>query len=222
MRRMRGEGTQLPQLANRPRIFPVDPAGVRGMRDSDDERQASVIDAALIEEWALSYLGRYASSAGNLRQVLRRRVRRRFGSSEDREGVAAADALVDVVIARFRASGLLDDAAYAAARARRDLAQGRSVRRIAAGLAAKGIAADDAAVAIARLSENTGDPELAAACAFARRHRLGPYRKPGTAGHRQRELAAFARAGFARRTAEAVLACVDEAALRELLAGSAQ
>ncbi len=33
------------------------------------------------------------------------------------------------------------------------------------------------------------------------------------------ELAAFARAGFTRRTAETVLACPDEAAVQALLAG---
>src|SRR5689334_9121690 len=32
----------------------------------------------LLDRWALHYLGRYASSAENLRRVLMRRVRRRF------------------------------------------------------------------------------------------------------------------------------------------------
>src|SRR6185369_1066919 len=98
-------------------------------------------------------------------------VRRRLGGSEDREGVLAIDALIDALIVRYRASGLLDDAAYAAGRARRDLARGRSLPRIAAGLAAKGVARDDAAAAIAMLGEDTGNPNLAAACAFARRRR---------------------------------------------------
>ena len=35
------------------------------------------IDAELLERWALGYLGRYASSAENLRRVLIRRARRR-------------------------------------------------------------------------------------------------------------------------------------------------
>lgn len=182
--------------------------------------EAANIDAALIEEWALGYLARYASSAGNLRLVLRRRVRRRLGQSGEQNGaVAAADALIDALIARYRAAALLDDAAYAAARARRDLAQGRSLRRIAAGLAAKGVDRDDAEGAIARLRETNGDAELAAACAFARRRRLGPYRLTGDAGDRQRELGAFARAGFERSVAEAVLSCADERELAALLAG---
>ena len=185
--------------------------------------EPAVIGAALIEEWALSYLGRYASSADNLRRVLRRRVRRRLGPGESWDAaVAEADGLIDALILRYRGAALLDDAAYAAARARRDLARGRSLRRIAAGLAAKGVARDDAAAAVAGLREAIGDPDLAAACAFARRRRLGPYRNTRAEGDRQRELAAFARAGFDRQAAEAVLACGNEAAVADLLAGSAR
>jgi len=46
------------------------------------------IGSDLLERWALNYLGRYASSAENLRRVLLRRVRRRL--PEDREAAARA------------------------------------------------------------------------------------------------------------------------------------
>lgn len=175
-------------------------------------RTEAAIDAALIEEWALSYLGRYATTAAHLRQVLRRRVRRRGADQPE----AAADPLIDALVARYRETGLLDDAAYAAGRARRGMAQGRSLRRIAAGLAAKGVGASDAAAAIGALRDGAADPDLAAACAFSRRRRLGPFRT--APAQPERELAAFARAGFDRRTAEAVLACTDEASIATLLA----
>jgi regulatory protein len=174
--------------------------------------QAS-IDPALIENWALSYLGRFASSAENLRRVLRRRARRRFG-----EAAGEAEPLIEALIVRYQASGLLDDAAYAAARARARLARGESVRRIAAGLAAKGVGAEERAEALSALHEGGGDPDLAAACAFARRRRLGPFRRDAAPPQeRDRVLAAFARAGFARRIAEAVLACPDPDAIAALL-----
>src|SRR5438105_3177411 len=176
---------------------------------------AAPIDRALIEKWALFYLERYASSAENLRLVLGRRVRRRVGN--DDEAVGAAGALIEALVARYRASGLLDDAAYAAVRTKSGLARGRSLRRIAAGLAAKGVGAADAAAAVAALGDGAGDPELAAACTFARRRHLGPFRR--AAADRRRELAAFALAGFERRTAETVLACDDEEAVADLLAG---
>jgi regulatory protein len=178
-----------------------------------NDSEPTPIDAALLEKWALGYLERFASSAENLRRVLRRRVRRR---TADTETGRQAGVLIDDLVERYRRSGLIDDAAYAAARARGRLARGEPLRRIAAGLAAKGVAAEDRAVALDSLRETAPDPDLAAACAFARRRRLGPYRR-GT-GDRARELAAFARAGFARREAEMVLACADPEAVAALLA----
>ena len=200
---------------------------MRRMRSAPGEgsQRQTPIDAALIEEWALSYLGRYASTAENLRQVLRRRVRR-FLAAEgegDREAAAAVEPLIDMLVERYRETGLVNDAAYAAGRARRGVTQGRSLRRIAAGLAAKGVGAADTAAAIASLRDEAADPELAAAIAFARRRRLGPFRRDPhprvPAELRRAELAAFARAGFSRRTANSVLACPDEAAVQALLAG---
>ncbi len=191
---------------------------VGSRRSTSSSAAAAPIDRALLEKWALAHLERYASSAENLRQVLQRRVRRR--AAGEGEAVRTAGALIDVLIARYRETGLLDDAAYAAGRARSGLARGRSLRRIAAGLAAKGVGREDAAAAVAALRDSIADPDLAAACAFARRRRLGPFRpaSPG-AGDRRRELAAFARAGFERGAAEAVLACADEAAVAALLGG---
>jgi regulatory protein len=84
-------------------------------------------------------------------------------------------------------------------------------------LAAKGVTGALATEALAALRPNSADPDLAAACAFARRRRLGPYRR--FAVERVRELAAFARAGFSRRVAEAVLACADTDAAEALARG---
>ena len=150
-------------------------------------------------------------------------ARGRRGSG-DREAAAAAEPLIDALVARYRETGLVNDASYAAGRARRGVTQGRSLRRIAAGLAAKGVGAADTAAAIASLRDEADRPGP------RRRHRLrppppprpvpprpAPARQPANV-HRA-ELAAFARAGFTRRTAETVLACPDEAAVQALLAG---
>lgn len=179
----------------------------------------SGIDGALIERWALAYLGRFSSSAENLRRVLLRRVRKRL--PEDREAAAAAAGVVDALVDRYRKSGLVDDAAYAAGRARTRLRRGQSLRTIRAGLAAKGVGSEDAAAAIDALREEGGDPDLAAAVAFARRRRLGPFRRGlAPAGEdRGKALGAFARAGFARNAAAAVLACADPDEAEALLKG---
>src|SRR5260370_24155946 len=94
-------------------------------RSGEDREITTAIDGALIEKWALAHLGRYASSAENLRRVLQRRVRRRLAG--DDEAVRAAGATIDALVALYRASGLLDDAAYAAVRARSGLARARSL-----------------------------------------------------------------------------------------------
>jgi regulatory protein len=84
-------------------------------------------------------------------------------------------------------------------------------------LAAKGVSAADVGDAVSGLRAVAPDPDLAAACAFARRRRLGPFRR--AAADRAHELGAFARAGFSRRVAEAVLACPDVAAVEALARG---
>lgn len=169
------------------------------------------IDVALIERWGLAYLERFSSSAANLRRVLLRRVRR-LGVEDEEPARAAIEALV----VRLQGTGVVDDVAYAAGRARSRLRRGQSLRNIRAGLAGKGVAADDVGTALAGLDED-GDPDLAAACAFARRRRLGPFRRGE--GDAPRELAMFARAGFSRAVAQAVLACADEGAVEQLLRG---
>ncbi len=167
------------------------------------------VSAALIERWALAYLERFPSSAANLRRVLLRRVRRHGVEDE-----GPARAAIDMVVERLRGLGAIDDVAYAAARARSRLRRGQSLRTIRAGLAGKGVAAADVGTALAGLE---GNLDLAAACAFARRRRLGPYRREEADA--TRELGAFARAGFSRTVAAAVLGCEDEEEVERLLRG---
>lgn len=177
------------------------------------------IDGALLEEWALSYLARYASSEESLRRVLMRRARRRLGAG--REALAPISEAVEALLLRYRESGLLDDAAYAERRAHALLRRGASLAAIAQGLRAKGIERALVERALDTLKSEEPEPDLAAAAAFARRRRLGPFRRASQASHAVAELArerrSFARAGFGRRIAEAVLACRDPEDLERLL-----
>jgi regulatory protein len=167
------------------------------------------IGPELLERWALHYLGRYASSAENLRRVLMRRVRRRSP-----ENAPQVSSLIDELVTRYRGAGLLNDTAYAAGRVQSLHRRGESLRVMRARLAAKGVAASDVADAVSGLRAVAPDPDLVAACAFARRRRLGPFRR--AAVDHARELGAFARAGFSRRVAEAVLGCSDVEAIEAL------
>ncbi len=152
---------------------------------------------AYLERAALFYLERYASSAENLRRVLLRKVQRsaRAHGTDPAEGAATVDALV----ARFARAGLLDDALYARGQALSLMRRGTSARGIRAKLAQRGVAEAEIAAAMAACAEEAGDPELAAALAYARRRRLGPYRNApeARAAAREKDLAALARKGFA-------------------------
>lgn len=176
-------------------------------------------DAAALHEAALAHLARYAATRATLLRVLLRRIDRwaRGAASDDVAArvAAARDAARDVV-ARLAASGAVDDAGFARARAERLHRAGRSRRAAAAHLAARGI---DAATVAAALPEDEAAAELAAAVAFARRRRFGPFRAGAEAADtRRREQAAFARAGFTRAAARAALA-MSPAEAEAVLAG---
>ena len=159
---------------------------------------------------ALAYLRRYATTGAHLRHVLLRRARPE-AAAHAIEPIALA-AMVDEVVARLVEAGLVDDRSFAATRARRLAGEGNAPGRIREKLRLKGLDARAIGTALERVAEETGDVELAAAMAFARRRRLGPWRGEVPADP-ARELAAFARAGFAYGVARRV---VEAAAVEEL------
>lgn len=170
-----------------------------------------------LESAALSYLQRYASSAENLRAVLNRRVWRSALAHDD--DPADGTKLVDTLVERYVRSGLLDDRVYAQGRAASLHRRGVSRRGIVARLVAKGVATDDIDSALAALGEAQPNLDLDAACNYARRRRLGPWRAKDRAERRARDLAALARQGFgyelALRVIDAADASVLEAEIRE-------
>jgi regulatory protein len=174
---------------------------------------------AVLENAALSYLGRFASSSDNLRRVLMRKVARAARDGE--EGQAAAGAgMVDALIARYLEKGLLNDRAYAAQAASSLARRGTSRFSIAGKLAQKGVDNDLVRETISALDKEDGASELAAACALVRRRRLGPYRAPGKrAEFRDKDLASLARAGFRLDVARRVLRVPDVEALERLARG---
>lgn len=176
------------------------------------------LTAASLENAALYYLGRFASSSGNLRRVLMRKVARSTRDGEESDSQAGAR-MVDALIARYLKSGLLNDQTYAEQMAASLARRGASRYSIAGKLAQKGVEAELVSDAIATL-EAGGASELAAACALARRRRLGPYRTAEKrAEYRQKDLASLARAGFSLDLARRVLKAPDIAALERLARG---
>ncbi|MDE2164760.1 MAG: RecX family transcriptional regulator [Alphaproteobacteria bacterium] len=178
--------------------------------------------AERIENVALHYLSRYASSSGNLRRVLMRRVERAAAAHDD--DPAAGAELVDALIARFLRSGLIDDRAYAAQKAASLRRRGTSRFGIRGKLRQKGVGADLVNETVAQLDGGGSDAgEFAAACALVLRRRLGPCRSAGQrAAMRQKDLATLARAGFGLAVAHRALSAPDSATLEVWIRGEAQ
>ncbi len=162
-------------------------------------RPARKVTPAYLQRAALAYLERYASSAENLRRVLRRKVEKRCrlrgeDPSEFRE-------MIDEVVAMSLRAGLLDDTRYAEARVASLRRRGGSARAIQAKLSAKGV---DRTIVAAALDAGDADEE-AAAHALARRRRIGPFRPGERAAHRDKDMAVLARAGFGYGIARRVI-----------------
>jgi regulatory protein len=159
-------------------------------------------DAALLERRALAYLQRYPASRRRLAAVLQRRA----WPEARAHGLDAndLDSLVQSVVARLAAKGLVDDAVFAQGRVRALLRRGRPPARVRLELGRDGI---DAEFANALLAEAAGggDLEHAAAVRYARRRGLGPFRTGDRAARRERDLAALVRQGFPMPVARAVI-----------------
>jgi regulatory protein len=175
------------------------PPGAEGTdRRPQDRRPPRPVTEAYLQRAALAYLERFASSAENLRRVLRRKVETRCRLRGE-EPASFLD-LIDPVVARSVSAGLVDDRRYAEARVASFRRRGASARGIKAKLAAKGVARETVETALAE----EGD-DRAAAQAHARRRRLGPYRPGDRAAFRQKDLAVLARAGFPFAVAREVI-----------------
>ena len=173
-------------------------------RDPAGRRKPRKVTGKSLDRAALFYLERFATSAENLRRVLMRRVESsaRFQGT-DREAGAA---LIDELVARYLASGLLDDRVYAEGRVRALRRRGTSARLIRLKLRQKGVADEVIAEALASLAGDVAEPEVTAAAALARRRRLGPFRRPGEREEkREKDLAALARIGFSYAVARRVI-----------------
>jgi regulatory protein len=184
----------------------------RPRRPRREQRPAGAAPtASRLREAALAHLARFAATEAALTRVLVRRIDR-WARAAETEGqprdhiaaaAAAARAAAAAVAAAMVQAGAVDDAAFAASRARRLARSGRSRRAIAAHLGAKGV---DAGTAAAALPDGE-EAELDAALAACRRRRVGPFaRAPEDAEARRKALAALARGGFAHGVARRALA----------------
>jgi len=160
-----------------------------------EARAPRPIDAAQLQDMAVGYAARYATTAAKLRRYLARKLGERGWSGE-----ALPD--VDGLVERITALGYVDDRAFAAAKARGMAARGLGTRRVKGALAAAGVGRDDVAAAV-DAGDDAAEQALETAIAFARRRRFGPFGREGATQdpvRMRRELAAMARAVCRSRT----------------------
>jgi regulatory protein len=157
-------------------------------------RSRPPLDARRLEEMALRYVGRFATSRAKLRAYLARKIRELGWGGE---GQADLDAMTQ----RFAELGYVDDRAYAMAKAQSLTGRGYGKRRVEDGLRLAGIDEPDGAEARSHADAHALD----AALHFARRRKLGPF-AAGQADPRQREkaIAAMARAGHSFALSRAI------------------
>ena len=159
---------------------------------------------------ALHYLGRYTATSAQLRRIMNRRIDR----SLDFHGGDRAEAAewLDELVGQLVEAGYLNDSAYALARCEELAARGASTRMIRVKLRSKGLESEVIENALEALAETSEDPDFQAAVAYARRRRLGPFRRgdaPDYTGLRK-EYAALARQGFPMGLVRRVIDAADE------------
>lgn len=152
----------------------------------------------------MHYLERYAAPAAQLHRVLARKIE--ASCRHHGEEAARYAELLDDVVARCVAAGLVDDRRFAEGRAATLRRRGGSARMVSAKLMAKGVGRE-----LAReMAEADPEGELLAARTLARRKRLGPWSRDNSGERREKDVAVLLRAGFPFAVARAALDGADE------------
>ena len=167
------------------------------------------LDRTRLDELALAYVARFATSAAKLERYLRRKLRERGWEGEDEPDPGA-------LVERFVELGYVDDRAFAQTRSGSLLRRGYGPRRIGQALGQAGIAED--------IREDVRPDESArrdAALAIARKRRFGPFGStPLDRPQREKQIAALLRAGHMLADARALIDAPSEDAAQRWAAES--
>jgi regulatory protein len=169
-----------------------------------ERRKPRPLDPAKLEELALAYVARFATSAAKLERYLVRKLRERGWEAEREPDLAA-------LVGRYVTLGYVDDAAYARAKGGSLLRRGYGPRRVRQALAEAGI--DEETRDEARAGAAA---ERHAALALARKRRFGPFgAAPLDRQQREKQLAAMLRAGHPLDSAREMVDAANETAAAE-------
>lgn len=201
----------------RSRQFPLAPdcgtnKAMTRPEDTTERRRRPPIplDSARLEELALAYVARFATSEGKLADYLRRKLRERGWDSEAPPPVAE-------LVARMAGAGYVDDEAFARSRTAGLLRRGYGERRISQALGAAGIAAEVRAQTAPEEAE-----ARRAALAMAARRGFGPFGlAPLDRARREKQIAAMLRAGHRLDSAREMVDAASISVAEEWVAAAA-
>ncbi len=170
------------------------------------------LDAAQLQELALAYVARYATSTAKLARYLKRKIRER---GWDQEADSPPD--IEEIVNRYAELGYIDDEAFARSKSGSLLRRGYGPRRVSQALGMDGISAE------IREEVEASEAELRhAALAMARKRRFGPFGPSGSFGkerpdrdRREKQLAAMIRAGHDLDSAREMVDAESEDAAEE-------
>ena len=180
------------------------------------ERVPNPLNPKTLDELAVAYAARFATSAGKLRSYLRRKVvTRGWAGAEDSALPEGNGPDIDGVVERMVQAGYVDDEAFARARGSGLLRRGYGARRIDETLRAAGVGED-----LREDARGSDRERREAALTMARKRGFGPFSRTGQAGarlepaRREKQLAAMLRAGHplasARELVDAVTVLAAE------------
>jgi len=169
-------------------------------------RPTPPLTAGWLRSEAARHLQRWPASEVRIRRLMWKRVKRAqsfHGGTTDEAAV-----LVNEAIASLISATLIDDARLARLWVVSLRRRGTSTRMIRQKLREKGVASSHIDEALtASVSDEEGDPEQASALAYAKRRRLGPYRKPydDSWERKRKDMATLARVGFSFGIAKEII-----------------
>lgn len=181
----------------------------RAMSRQRPSRGARPLNPQRLDELALRYVGRFATTRAKLIDYMKRKLRERGWEGD-------GEAKVVEIAQKFADLGYIDDRAFALAKASSHASRGLGSRRLALALRSAGVEEDDRGPAM-----NLADDHLVdSALRLAQRRKLGPFanRAPATPKEREKAIAALIRGGHRFDIARAIvdLAPGDEEGMEEI------
>lgn len=169
----------------------------RAMRqEAKNQRRARPLTPQSLNELALAYVSRFATSQAKLTRYLHRKIAERGWEAEVLPDVAA-------LVASMVGYGYVDDSAFAEIKARSLTRRGYGKRRVDAAVYEAGIAEADREAADLIVDSQ----RVASALRLAERRRWGPYasEREQDPAKRQKMMGAFLRAGHAPGLARRIM-----------------